>query len=85
MMDASSSLTTTEKLGLTIGNRIMSMTNNKKTELDAQKVYAHGVNKDTHFNTPQGPRPYPKVNYDKMWNVEGYYNDNDGFDIRDRD
>ena len=87
-MDASSSLTTTEKLGLTIGNRIMSMTNNKKTELEAQKVYAHGVNKDTHFNTPQGPRLYPqyrKVNYDKMWNVEGYYNDNDGNDIRDRD
>jgi len=63
----------------------MSMTNNKKTELDAQKVYAHGVNKDTHFNTPQGPRPYPKVNYDKMWNVEGYYNDDEGNDIRDRD
>ena len=66
----------------------MSMTNNKKTELDGQKVYAHGVNKDTHYNTPQGPRLYPqyrKVNFDKMWNVEGYYNDNEGFDIRDRD
>ena len=25
------------------------------------------------------------VNYDKLWNVQGYYNDNDGFDIRDRD
>ena len=81
----------------------MSMTNNKKTELEGQKVYAHRVNKDTHFNTPQGPKPYPKVNYeldpvwgpingalrpanyDKMWNAEGYYNDNDGNDIRDRD
>ena len=66
----------------------MSMSNNKKTELDGQKVYAHGVNKDTHFNTPQGPRLYPqyrKSNYDKMWNVSGYYNDNDGNDIRDRD
>ena len=65
--------------------KIMSMTNNKRTELDGQKVYAHGVNKDTHFNTPQGPKPYPKVNYDKMWNASGYYNDNDGNDIRDRD
>ena len=67
------------------GNFIMSMSNNKKTELEGQKVYASGVNKDTHFNTPQGPKPYPKVNYDKMWNVEGYYNDDDGNDIRDRD
>ena len=24
-------------------------------------------------------------NYDKQWNVSGYYNDNDGNDIRDRD
>jgi len=24
-------------------------------------------------------------NYDKMWGVSGYYNDNDGNDIRDRD
>ena len=24
-------------------------------------------------------------NYDEMWGVSGYYNDNDGFDIRDRD
>ena len=67
------------------GNLIMSMSNSKRTELDGQKVYAQGVNKDTHFNTPQGPKPYPKVNYDKMWNVEGYYNDDDGNDIRDRD
>ena len=67
------------------GDLIMSMSNNKKTEIEGQKVYASGVNKDTHFNTPQGPKPYPKVNYDKMWNVEGYYNDNDGNDIRDRD
>ena len=67
------------------GDLIMSMSNNKKTEIEGQKVYASGVNKDTHFNTPQGPMPYPKVNYDKMWNVEGYYNDDDGNDIRDRD
>ena len=25
------------------------------------------------------------INYDNLWNVQGYYNDNDGFDIRDRD
>ena len=25
------------------------------------------------------------TNYDNLWNVQGYYNDNDGFDIRDRD
>ena len=61
------------------------MSNNKRTELDGQKVYAHGVNKDTHFNPPQGPKPYPKVNQDEMWGVSGYYLDNDGFDIRDRD
>mgnify|MGYP001174977839 FL=1 len=76
----------------------MSMSNNKKTQLEGQKVYAHGVNKDTHFNTPQGPRLYPQYrksdnrpvvnnlpNYDKQWGVSGYYNDNDGNDIRDRD
>lgn len=70
------------------GDLIMSMSNNKKTQLEGQKVYAHGVSKDMYFNTPQGPRLYPqyrKVNFDKMWNVEGYYNDNDGNDIRDRD
>ena len=66
----------------------MSMSNNKKTQLEGQKVYAQGVSKDMYFNPPQGPRLYPqyrKVNFDKMWNVEGYYNDNDGNDIRDRD
>ena len=25
------------------------------------------------------------INYDNLWNVQGYYNDNDGNDIRDRD
>jgi len=25
------------------------------------------------------------TNYDELWNVSGYYLDNDGFDIRDRD
>lgn len=33
----------------------------------------------------KGSHPYRKNNYDKMWNVSGYYNDNDGNDIRDRD
>jgi hypothetical protein len=63
----------------------MSMSRNKKTELDAQKVYAHGVNKDTHYDTPQGRVAYPKVDYDKLWNLQGYYNDDEGNDIRDRD
>ena len=66
----------------------MSMTRNKKTELEGQKVYAKGVNKDTHYDTPQGPRLYPqyrKSDYDKQWNVSGYYNDDEGNDIRDRD
>jgi len=63
----------------------MSMSRNKKTELDAQKVYAHGVNKDTHYDTPQGKVAYPKVDYDKLWNLQGYYNDDEGNDIRDRD
>lgn len=61
------------------------MSRNKKTELDAQKVYAHGVNKDTHYDTPQGRVAYPKVDYDKLWNLQGYYNDDEGNDIRDRD
>ena len=26
-----------------------------------------------------------RTNYDEMWGVSGYYNDNDGNDIRDRD
>ena len=74
----------------------MSMTNNKKLELLAQEIYAKGVNKQTHYDTPQGKRPYPKVqestqniegstNYDNVWNVSGYYNDDEGNDIRDRD
>ena len=66
----------------------MSMTRNKKTELEGQKVYAKGVNKDTHYDTPQGPRLYPqyrKSDNDKQWNVSGYYNDDEGNDIRDRD
>jgi hypothetical protein len=25
------------------------------------------------------------TNYDKLWNVQGYYNDDEGNDIRDRD
>jgi hypothetical protein len=25
------------------------------------------------------------TNYDKLWNVRGYYNDDNGNDIRDRD
>lgn len=61
------------------------MTYNKKMELLAQEIYAKGVNKQTHYDTPQGKVAYPKVNYDKMWNVSGYYNDDEGNDIRDRD
>ena len=63
----------------------MSMSRNKQTELNAQKVYAHGVNKDTHYDTPQGKVAYPKVDYDKLWNLQGYYNDDEGNDIRCRD
>lgn len=33
---------------------------------------------------PRGHRR-TRTNYDAMWNVSGYYNDNDGNDIRDRD
>ena len=29
--------------------------------------------------------PAPKVNYDNLWKVKGYYNDDEGNDIRDRD
>ena len=29
--------------------------------------------------------PVPKVNYDNLWKVKGYYNDDEGNDIRDRD
>lgn len=25
------------------------------------------------------------INYDNLWNVQGYYNDDEGNDIRDRD
>lgn len=83
----------------------MSMTYNKKMELLAQEIYAKGVNKQTHYDTPQGKVAYPKVmtpfgemenhsthpdamgatDYDKTWNVSGYYNDDEGNDIRDRD
>jgi hypothetical protein len=65
--------------------KIMSMTYNKKMELLAQEIYAKGVNKQTHYDTPQGKVAYPKVDYDKLWNVEGYYSDDEGNDIRDRD
>ena len=65
--------------------KIMSMTYNKKMELLAQEIYAKGVNKQTHYDTPQGKVAYPKVDYDKLWNVQGYYSDDEGNDIRDRD
>jgi hypothetical protein len=65
--------------------KTMSMTNNKKLELLAQEIYAKGVNKQTHYDTPQGKVAYPKVDYDKLWNVQGYYNDDEGNDIRCRD
>ena len=31
------------------------------------------------------PTQQPRTNYDKLWNVSGYYNDDEGNDIRDRD
>tara|TARA_R100000808_G_scaffold21937_1_gene47526 strand:+ start:1642 stop:1839 length:198 start_codon:yes stop_codon:yes gene_type:complete len=35
--------------------------------------------------TPVRPVVNNSPNYDEMWGVSGYYNDNDGNDIRDRD
>ena len=40
--------------------------------------------KDTH-NRMMSDLYKPRGRYDSMWNVSGYYNDNDGHDIRDRD
>ena len=34
---------------------------------------------------PVRPVANNSPNYDEMWGVSGYYNDNDGNDIRDRD
>ena len=31
------------------------------------------------------PNRQPRTNYDELWNVSGYYNDDEGNDIRDRD
>ena len=50
----------------------MSMTTNKKLELLAQEIYAKGVNKQTHYDTPQGKVAYPKVDYDKLWEDDDY-------------
>ncbi len=40
-------------------------------------------------NNEQLPEPQKEIgvapNYDKQWGVSGYYLDNDGNDIRDRD
>jgi len=44
-------------------------------------------NEDTH--NEQLPEPPKEIwvapNYDKQWGVSGYYNDDEGNDIRDRD
>ena len=37
------------------------------------------------YNASEKAPSHKPVNYDTQWNVQGYYNDNDGFDIRDRD
>ena len=53
--------------------------------LDDLRVYTANEKADTHKELPTPPAVIRVPNYDKMWNVQGYYNDNDGFDIRDRD
>ena len=45
--------------------------------LDDLAVYEANKKADSHKEMP--------TNYDKMWNVQGYYLDNDGHDIRCRD
>jgi ATP-dependent protease Clp ATPase subunit len=47
------------------------------------------INEKQENNNEQLPEPPKEIrvapNYDEMWGVSGYYNDNDGNDIRDRD
>ena len=53
--------------------------------LDDLRVYTANEKADPHPELPAPPAVIRVPNYDKMWNGQGYYNDNDGFDIRDRD
>tara|TARA_B100000700_G_C14749935_1_gene717042 strand:- start:596 stop:733 length:138 start_codon:yes stop_codon:yes gene_type:complete len=43
------------------------------------------VMKDKQETKNEQPQQPERIDYDKQWNVSGYYNDNDGNDIRDRD
>ena len=53
--------------------------------LDDLRVYTANEKADTHKELPAPPAVIRVPNYDKMWNVQGYYNDNEGNDIRCRD
>jgi len=41
--------------------------------------------KDKEETKNEQPQQQQPVDYDKQWNVSGYYLDDEGFDIRDRD
>lgn len=49
--------------------------------LEDLRVYTASKKAPSHKQMPE----LRVENYDTMWNVQGYYLDNDGFDIRDRD
>jgi len=52
--------------------------------LEDYRVYTANEKADSHKEQPSidiGVR----LNYDKLWNVQGYYNDDEGNDIRCRD
>ena len=54
--------------------------------LEDLRVYTASKKADSHKELPAPPAViHVTPNYDKQWNVQGYYLDNDGFDIRDRD
>tara|TARA_R100000808_G_scaffold21028_1_gene45456 strand:- start:234 stop:605 length:372 start_codon:yes stop_codon:yes gene_type:complete len=53
--------------------------------LDDLAVYEANKKADSHKELPAPPAVIRIPNYDKMWNVQGYYNDNEGNDIRCRD
>ena len=53
--------------------------------LEDLRVYTASEKAPSHKDLSITSETFKVKNYDTMWNAQGYYLDNDGFDIRDRD
>ena len=53
--------------------------------LEDLRFYTASEKAPSHKDLSITSETFKVKNYDTMWNAQGYYLDNDGFDIRDRD